>query len=439
MEPTVLQRIRQTNPWLFGGVSPGRTGPSALPADWIPRRQIDTERLLVPGKAHLIAGPRQTGKSSLVWSVLSTLTRPLFLNMEEPVFRQWCSSPAQFAEDLSHLGALPEALFLEEAQWLPQAALFIKGLVDLKLGLPILVTGSASFQFHDRLRESLAGRAYRHLLLPFSLSELVPRREQSPALLELSRRDALRRMLMLGGYPEVWLSSQPDTIIGELLQAYVLRDASDLYAVDRLDVFQRLLVLCAGQAGNLVNQAELASVSSAATGTIARYLSLMEESHLVFRPAPFAGGKRREVTGARKLFFVDNGFRNGLLARLDQDPFLSPDSGAVVENWVLTELLKALPWPAPIRYWRSLSGAEVDFVLEFSENLIGIEVKATEMRRPALRRSSRSFIEAYSPKEFWVLNRSLTATEMLNSTRVRWIPLHSLPEAIEDVAANAQS
>ncbi|MBM4371254.1 MAG: ATP-binding protein, partial [Deltaproteobacteria bacterium] len=394
MEPSVLERIRQTNPWLFGMGVPGRSGPSRLPDRWVPRRQVNAGKLLLAGKANIIAGPRQTGKSSLAWSALSGVERPLFLNLEEAVFRAWCSSPARFAADLARLGALPGALFLEEAQWLPEAGLFIKGLVDLRLGLPILVTGSASFQFHDRLRESLAGRASRHLLLPFSLAEVAPGEGKPPGLVELERRDALQRMLRVGGYPEAWLSEDPARVIGELLQAYVLRDASDLYRVERLDVFQQLLVLCAGPVGNLVNVSELASACSLSSGTVSRYLSLMEESHLVFRPPPFAGGKRREVTAARKLYFIDNGLRNGLLGRLREESFVAPDTGAVVENWVLSELLKALPWPAPVRYWRSLSGAEVDFVLDLPGFLVGVEVKAGPMKAPALSRSSHSFLKA---------------------------------------------
>ena len=120
--------------------------------------QADLARKMV-----FLSGPRQAGKSTLVWSYLRTLTRPLFLNLEEPSFRMWCRSAAGFLADLSELGSPPDAIFLEEAQHLDEAGLFVKGLVDARLGSPIVVTGSSSFHLMARTRESLAGRARRVL------------------------------------------------------------------------------------------------------------------------------------------------------------------------------------------------------------------------------------------------------------------------------------
>ena len=253
MDPGLLDRLRQTNPWLFGGARVGETPVSTSPSGWLDRTQVDPRSLLEPGRAHLVVGPRQAGKSSLAWSVLRGLSRPLFLNLEEPILKQWCASPAGFLAETSALGPL-DALFLEEAQRLAEAPLFIKGLVDLRPSFPILVTGSASFHLLGRTRESLAGRASRHLLLPFSLAEVSPPRgSHGPAVFEAFRREALKRQLRIGGYPEAWLSPAPERVLGDLVQAFVLRDASDLFAVDRLDAYQTVLRLAAGQVGSLAN------------------------------------------------------------------------------------------------------------------------------------------------------------------------------------------
>jgi predicted AAA+ superfamily ATPase len=398
----------------------------------VPRLQVDTGALVEPGRAHLVVGPRQAGKSCLVWSVLRDRRRPLCLNMEELVLRTWCVSPAAFVSDMSELGPI-DALFLEEAQRHPEAALFLKGVADLRPSFPVIVTGSASFHLHGRTRESLAGRATRSLLLPFSLQEVSQgAASASPAALQLRRRDAIKRMLRLGGYPEVWLSPTPERILGDLLQAFVVRDASDLFAVERLDAYQAVMRLAAGQIGSLVNLSEYATIASVSVNTVARYLALMQEAHVLRLVPPFAKGGRREVTGAPKAFFLDNGLRNAVLGRLSHSIEAAADLGALVENWVFAELCKVLPWTCTLRHWRSLSGAELDFVLETpsggSDGLLGIEVKAGVMRRPRLSRSSRSFIEAYAPCELWVLNDSLRAQQELGATLVRWLPLHSVPE-----------
>lgn len=438
MDTLLLTRVRQSNPWLFGGEPVGIKGPSSPPTGWIDRTQVNTRELLKPGLAHIVIGPRQAGKSSLIWSILRQMKAPLYINAEEPLFREWTTSPLAFLEDIGAIAPSLDALFIEEAQWLPSAGLFLKGLVDQRPEFPILVTGSSSFHLGDRIRESLAGRATRHNLFPFGLSEVSPpQSEAAPAVFELSRRDNLTKMLRLGSYPEAWKSRTPADVLTHLLQALILRDATDLLSVERPDAFVRILKLAAGQIGNIVNVSEYASLCGIAGNTVNKYLAIMQEMHVLYLVPPFSGGRRRELTSASKAYFVDNGFRNTLLNRLSVPPQESPDFGAVVENWVFSELLKTFRWPSPVRYWRSLSGAEVDFVLELPDRLVGIEVKAGVMNRKALSRSSRSFIDAYSPNEFWVLNDSLRTEDTVNTTTLRWLPLYQLPESLSALGRSA--
>jgi len=432
VESHLIERVRQNNPWLFGGEPVGASPPSRQPEPWIDRRQVELGRLCEPGKAHLVIGPRQAGKSSLLWSLLRSRQRPLYLNMEEVALRSWCDSPSAFMAELAALGPAVDAVFLEEVQWLDNAAVFIKGLVDRRPNFPILVTGSSSFHLLDRTRESLAGRATRHLLLPLSLAEVSPVDWSAPAVADSERRRAVKRQLRLGGYPEVWTGTAPERTLGDLVQAFVLRDASDLFSVERLDAYHDVMRLAARQVGNLINLSEYATITSISVNTVAKYLELLEQAHVLRRLAPFAGGKRREMTGARKVFFLDNGLRNAVLGRLSNPVEDAIDLGPLVENWVLAELAKALPWMQSIRHWRTLGGAEVDFVIEAPGGLLGIEVKASPLVRLALSRSSRSFIDAYAPQQFWVLNDELEAEARHRNTRARWLPLVRLPEALGD-------
>ena len=143
---------------------------------------------------------------------------------------------------------------------------------------------------------------------------------------------------------------------------------------------------------------------------------------------PFAGGRRSELTRAQKLFFVDTGIRHHLVGdfrALDE----RADAGSDLENWVFGELWKALPADAELRFWRSTSKAEVDFVVSAGSLLIGIEVKATRLARPQVSRSARSFVEAYEPRSLVVVNRGLRAREKLASTEILWV-------APEDVATS---
>lgn len=60
-----------------------------------------------------------------------------------------------------------------------------------------------------------------------------------------------------------------------------------------------------------------------------------------------------------------------------------------------------------VRFWRSKSGAEVDFVVRRGRRLVALEVKGGPLPRPSLSRSARSFLAAYRPACLGVVNRSL--------------------------------
>jgi hypothetical protein len=310
-------------------------------------------------------------------------------------------------------------LFFEEIQNLPEAGLFLKGLVDLKPNVPIFVTGSASYHLKSRTRESLAGRAVRHLLLPFSLSELSP--EEQPALiLEEKVKDIWNELLLWGGYPEVYLHDNKQALLAQLVEAYILGDASDMFQVKRPDAYRKILSLAASQIGNLVNLSDWAQSAGVSVNTVSEYLNLMEEGHIIKRLPPFVGGKRAEITSTPKLYFLDNGVRNLLFGGFSP-PDHRADHGALTENLVFCELSKSIhPLLETIHYWRSSSGAEVDFIIQGPDRRIAIEVKTGTLLKPKVTRSLRSFIQAYMPDKALVLNKSLTDTMQVEGCRVEF-------------------
>lgn len=433
MDPDIRRTVEHLNPWIEDPTLWPAVASERLPDRFVPRAaQTELEKVLEDlNKAHLIIGPRQSGKSTLVWTLAGRASNLLFLNCEEPLVRQWCSSPAQFVHEARSFLPKGGLLLLEEAQWLAEAGLFIKGVVDARPGWLVVVTGSASFHLMARTRESLAGRATRHHVWPLSLAEAAPKVEQAlPASLLASRRAALERLLLFGGYPEAWTSNAPEEVLRELVAAFVLRDASDRFRVTRPDAFRLLLRLAAGQVGDLVNYSEWARILGLSPPTVSEYIGLLEETHLLRLVRPFVGGHRAEITSTPKIFFIDNGLRNAVAGGFE--PLARrPDLGKLMENWVLGELHKRYPEPGAIRYWRSKGGAEVDFVLEPRPGkLIGIEVKARLKGRPPLSRSTRSFIEAYRPTEQLIVHRSEPHEDRLGDTRIRWVPAESLPEAL---------
>ena len=432
---TILLR---DNPWIEKPeVLPGWIH-SHLPERFIPRRILaaSEDRWRQPDRAHLVVGPRQAGKSTAIWAHLEAVTRPaLFIDCEQTLVQHWCRSAPLFLADLEEITPSPPlTLFFEESQHLENAGLFLKGLVDRGTGAPILVTGSSSFHLGAAVRESLAGRATRERLLPLSFQEVSQDLQHTPALArprELERR--LERHLVYGGYPEVWLADSPANLLADLVEAIILRDASDLFRIGRPDAFRRLLRLAAGQAGNLVNLSEWASILGISRDTVAAYLEILETSHVVALVPPYAGGRRSELTKTPKVFFIDNGIRNHLVHSFDP-PVDRIDAGPTVENWVFGELRKALPLDLDIHFWRSTSRAEVDFVFDTGAAIVGLEVKAGKTGRPAIPRSARSFIEAYRPRHFLIVGNKRFDPERIQGTEVSWISLDELAPTVEGIA-----
>jgi predicted AAA+ superfamily ATPase len=431
----ILERL---NPWLVAGDDHRAHSARFLPDPFVERATAPalTGALRGSRRAHLVVGPRQAGKSTLVWSVLARDERPVLLvNCEEPLVREWCRSPALFAADLEHWLPAGGVLFLEEAQWLDEAGLFLKGLVDLRTGRTIVVTGSASFHLLSRTRESLAGRATRHHVWPLTLSEVAPPRANLPPAANLAAaRRALERLLLYGGYPDAWTSEDPVSVLRELVTAFVLRDASDRLRIGRPDAFRLVLRLAATQPGDLVNLSEWGSVAGVATSTVADYASLLEETHVIRLVRPFIGGKRAELTRSPKVFFLDNGLRNAVAGGFEPLDARA-DIGRLLENFVFSELHKRSPEPGEVRFWRTRNKAEVDFVIQpRPDRLVAIEVKSQARGRPRLTRALRSFVDAYEPELVLMVYRGEPFEDELGGTRVLGVPAERLTEVLDATA-----
>lgn len=114
--------------------------------------------------------------------------------------------------------------------------------------------------------------------------------------------------------------------------------------------------------------------------TVERYIDLLEKSYVVFRLPPFFSNKRKEIVKMQKAYFYDTGIRNAVLRNfLPLDS--RNDSGALWENWMISERMKALSyaeWTGTSHFWRSNAQQEIDLVESDSGNLATFEIKWRE-------------------------------------------------------------
>jgi len=122
--------------------------------------------------------------------------------------------------------------------------------------------------------------------------------------------------------------------------------------------------------------------------TVERYIDLLEKAFVIFRLPAYSRNLRNEVSKMDKIFFYDTGIRNYLidnLKPLDQ----RIDVGNLWENFIVAERRKQLFYRQQnvhSYFWRTYSGAEIDYVEEGENGLIGFEIKMlkTKVKCPKL-------------------------------------------------------
>lgn len=435
------------NPWLQGE-DPRRQWERRLPTSLVGR----AAQLEPSGKVALVVGPRFAGKSTLVATSVLRAGRPtLLLDAAEPAVAHWLRAPADLLEDLGGLLRGTPDLFLREVGRLEEPGRFLQGLVDRAPGVAIYASASSAFDLQARHRVALAGRAHRTLLLPLSLGELSasgPARS-APGPQELAA--VARQMQLTGGFPAVAVaparsgppgaspaafaaSPCPHAPLAGLVEELVAHVASDRVHLRHPAALELLLSLAASHIGRLCNLSEWAARAGISHGTANGYLQLLQACYVVALVPAFVGGRRAEVTAARKVYFHDNGVRNqifGGFGALEE----RGDRRALLQNLVFSEIAKAIhPLLDTVAHWRTRSGAEVDFVVQQRGRLTAIDARADDPRA-RIGRSARSFIQAYEPDRFVVVSPVRHPPQQVGPTEVLFATVHDVAPLLREQPA----
>lgn len=320
----------------------------------------------------LIFGPRQAGKTTLVKQIaeisgLKVLYLSADLSRNENLLMQ---------RDLKLLSDLTEGyqlLIIDEAQRVSEIGLVLKIIYDEMPQLKIIATGSSSFDLANKTVEPLTGRKQVFHLLPFSLGEI------SPGFNNYELDQKLEDFLIYGMYPEVYTSSsnQKRDIIEEICESYLFKDVLQLTTVKYTAKIRDLLRLLAFQVGQQVSIHELTQKLALNRDTVERYIDLLEKAFVIFRLPAYSRNLRNEVSKMDKIFFYDTGIRNSLIDNLKP---LSQriDVGNLWENFIVAERRKQILYQrihVQSYFWRTYSGAEIDYIEEGENGLTGYEIK----------------------------------------------------------------
>jgi predicted AAA+ superfamily ATPase len=343
--------------------------------------------------AVLVNGARQTGKSTLVQSKEVVKDGRHYITFDDPgVLAAARSDPNGF------LAGLPLPVTLDEIQHVPELFPVVKAAIDRRRHPgQFLLTGSANVMLLPKISESLAGRMEILTLWPFSQGEMKNHQESfvdslfSPKPVNWSGKfqklegEALLEHLVAGGYPPAVARHSPsrrDAWFHSYIMTMLQRDIRDLANIADSTAIPRLLSVVATRAGSLLNFADLSRTMGLPQTTLKRYFALLEGTFLVQLLRPWTRNLGKRVIQTPKVYLNDSGLlAYSLGATVDRLKAEGPLTGAVLENFVMMELRKQCAWSTArpeMFFWRTTSGAEVDFVLEDrAGKVVGLEVKAS--------------------------------------------------------------
>jgi predicted AAA+ superfamily ATPase len=363
---------------------------------------------LFKGKALLIMGPRQCGKSTVAELILKeNKAKWLYLNGDEADVREELTNTT--STRLKAITGKYTVVFIDEAQRIPDIGLTLKLFTDQLKKVQVIATGSSAFELAGKVNEPLTGRKYEFTLYPLSFGEMV----QHHGL--LTEKRLLEQRMVYGYYPEIVTKPNEERELLKLLaSSYLYKDLLNLEQVKKPVLLEKLLKALALQIGNEVSYHELSQVVEADKNTVEKYIDLLEKAYVVFKVPALNRNVRNEIKKGKKIYFHDCGIRNAIINNFN--PVRSRvDAGALWENYVISERMKFLRYnniDADQYFWRTTQQQEIDLIEERDGGFYAYECKWNEKAKS---RFPETFTRNYKVEGTHVIHPGNIETFLLSS------------------------
>ena len=350
-------------------------------------------------EALVIYGARQVGKTTIMKMLIKQLKENnipeeaiFYLDLEDLEMLELCNQGVDNliryinarASSTSNSSSQKKIyLFIDEIQYLNNASSFIKLMVDNHSDIfKLIISGSSVLDIKSKAKQSLVGRIITFEVFGLDFEEFLWFKKKKFNLNKITDIDKktqkelkqlFEEFIIFGAYPRIALISNLDDrryYLKELIQTYIKKDIRDIGKIRNIMKFNNFLRILADQAGNLLNIDELASSIGISRETVYDYLTLLEGTYIARRLPPFFKNLRSELTKMPKIYFEDT----GVLNYLKYNDIVEKISGELFENCIYAELRKAVGLEA-LRYWRTQSKQEIDFVIQQQRQLFTLEVK----------------------------------------------------------------
>lgn len=353
------------------------------------KRQLKID--LPKGQSAFLWGPRKTGKTTYLSQKFPDSIR--FDMLETDVFLKLSKEPHLLREEIISLkdkGRLVEPVIIDEVQKVPQLMDEIHWLIE-KLKISFVLCGSSARKLKRTHANLLGGRAWKFELFPLTTREL-------------GKDFDLLKALNRGLVPSHYLDENYERTVKSYINSYLKEEIKDEGLTRNLPAFARFLDAVPFSCGELVNYSNIASDCGVDSKTTAEYYQILVDTLIGIFIEPYRRRKKRkDLIATPKFYLFDVGVTGGLMKRIIQTN-KGAEFGNAFENFILMELLAHRSYTEKdytINFWRTKSGAEVDFVLDDAR--VAVEIKGSNKVRPVDIKGMTSFIEDYKPKKAFVV------------------------------------
>jgi len=427
-------------------------------------------RLLERDETIVIKGPRQAGKTYLLYQLIDHLLKRriapgaiFYFTLDDEEIRNWIAkTPGEFTSFiLSKINSKPIFIFLDEFQKAANLTEIIKIFQDSPGKIKFYLSNSASLRIAEQVSESLLGRTISFLLNPLSFGEylafhlekshifnsqslfqmqhqiqefLVAPSEnlfnqlaqsyQSYGLLVKEINSVLQHYLLKGGYPRL-LNEDIDTsflLLKQIRDSYIEKDILRELKISQVDHYENLMNHLAITIGMLLNISSLSIDLDIVGPYVRKFLDILKNTFIIDKLPVFFSKKIPSLSAAQKIYFNDVGFRN-LLAKTLDPALMKREIGPLLENFVFNQFKKFIHYRlndfASFYFWRNIFKNEINFIFEYNKELLPIDIK----RKPYSTKGLLVFMDKLALKNAIIVNDSLLAHESKNGKNIYFIPL----------------